>query len=198
MENTKQASRSGFSAAELTVCALFVALIAVGAFIKVPIPVCPFTLQYLFTVLAGALLGAKRGSLCVLVYVILGLIGLPIFAEGGGIWYIAKPTFGYLLGFAAGSYVTGKLIERMKTLNIKGLIAANFAGLMIVYAAGMVYYYIVCNFIIDTPIGLWPLFLYCFLLAVPGDICLCILAAFLTRRLRPQLASQGIIEGGNL
>ena len=55
----------------LVYCALFTALIAVGAFIKIPIPVVPFTLQYLFTMLAGILLGSRLGSLSVLAYMIL-------------------------------------------------------------------------------------------------------------------------------
>lgn len=84
----------------LVYCTLFTALIAVGAFIKIPIPVVPFTLQYLFTMLAGILLGSRLGSLSVLAYMILGLIGLPIFSEGGGIGYVFKPSFGYIIGFA--------------------------------------------------------------------------------------------------
>lgn len=63
-------------------CGLFTALIAVGAFIKIPIPVVPFTLQYLFTMLAGLLLGSRLGTLSVLSYMLLGLAGLPIFSEG--------------------------------------------------------------------------------------------------------------------
>ena len=76
---------------DMILCAMFVALIAVGAFIKVPVPVVPFTLQYLFTMLAGLLLGAKKGALTVGVYILLGLFGLPIFAQGGGIGYIFQP-----------------------------------------------------------------------------------------------------------
>ena len=91
----------------LVYCALFTALIAVGAFIKIPIPVVPFTLQYLFTMLAGILLGSRLGSLSVLAYMILGLIGLPIFSEGGGIGYVFKPSFGYIIGFCVGTFVTG-------------------------------------------------------------------------------------------
>lgn len=67
---------------------LFVALIAIGAFIKVPVPVCPFTLQLLFTTLAGLLLGANLGFISVFVYIVIGLIGIPIFTEGGGPGYI--------------------------------------------------------------------------------------------------------------
>ena len=76
---------------DLTLCALFVALIAAGAFIKIPVPVVPFTLQTLFTMLAGLLLGAKRGCTAVCIYIILGLMGLPIFASGGGPGYIFQP-----------------------------------------------------------------------------------------------------------
>ena len=53
------------------------------------------------------------------------------------------------------------------------------------YLFGMVYYGLISNFYLGTPIGLWPLFLYCFLLVVPGDIVLCILGAILAKRLRP-------------
>ena len=71
-------------------CGLFTALIAAGAFIKIPVPVVPFTLQYLFTMLAGLFLGSRRGMISVVAYMLLGLAGLPIFSEGGGIWYIFK------------------------------------------------------------------------------------------------------------
>ena len=169
----------------LTYCGLFVALIAIGAFIKIPVPVVPFTLQYLFTMLAGLLLGRRWGTMAVLTYVLLGLIGLPIFAEGGGLWYVFKPSFGYLIGFAIGTWLTAYLAEKNPRQKISHYLAANFAGLLIVYALGMVYYYIVCNYVINTPIALWPLFLYCFILAVPGDICLCIVAAFMVKRIKP-------------
>ena len=100
MKHTATRTRS------MVYCALFTALIAVGAFIRVPVPVVPFTLQYLFTMLAGLLLGSRRGAVSVAVYVLLGLAGLPIFTEGGGLGYIFKPSFGYLVGFCVGAYQT--------------------------------------------------------------------------------------------
>jgi biotin transport system substrate-specific component len=99
-----------------------------------------------------------------------------------------KPSFGYILGFIAAAYVTGKIVESVSHLTFGRILLANFAGLAIVYGVGMIYYYVICNFVINTPIGLWPLFLYCFLLAVPGDLCLCFLAAGLARRLKPVIA----------
>jgi Uncharacterized conserved protein len=179
--------KRGIRAQELVYCGIFTALIAVGAFIKIPVPVVPFTLQFLFTMLAGLLLGSRMGAVSVAVYMFLGLVGLPIFSEGGGIWYVLKPSFGYIIGFCVAAYVTGKMVEKMQKLTIAKYLLANFTGLFIVYAMGMIYYYVICNFVIHTPIGVWPLFLYCFFLAVPGDICLCILAAFLAKRLRPAL-----------
>lgn len=169
----------------LILCALFAALIVVGAFIRIPVPVVPFTLQYLFTMLAGLLLGKKRGVAAVGIYVGMGLLGMPVFAEGGGLSYILKPSFGYLLGFAAGAYVTGAIAGCEVRPGYRRLLCANFAGLMIVYAMGMAYYYLMSRFYLGNPIGLWPLFLYCFLLAVPGDIVLCILGAVLGKRLIP-------------
>lgn len=172
----------------MTLCAFFTVLIAVGAFIKVPIPVVPFTLQLFFTMMAGLLLGSRLGALSVGLYAVLGLTGLPVFADGGGFWYLLKPTFGYILGFILGTYVTGQMTENQESLTFSKILAANFAGLAIVYAMGMLYYYLISNFVIDAPIGLWPLFLYCFLLVVPGDICLCFLAAGMAKRLKPVIS----------
>ena len=168
-------------------CGLFTALIAVGAFIKIPIPVVPFTLQYLFTMLAGLLLGSRLGTVSVLSYMLLGLAGLPIFSEGGGLWYVFKPSFGYIIGFAVGTFA-----EHMEKKTIARYLLANLAGLFCVYAVGMIYYYIICNFVINTPIAAGPLFLYCFVLAVPGDIALSILGAVVAKRVRPVLAYEAV------
>lgn len=172
---------------QMTLCTLFAALIVVGTFIRIPVPMVPFTLQFLFTMLAGLLLGGRLGAVSVGVYIIMGLVGLPVFTEGGGIGYLLRPTFGYLIGFAIAAYVTGKMTERNENPTYRCLLGANFTGLAIVYGCGMVYFYLINRFYLENPIGLWPLFLYCFLLAVPGDILLCVLAAFLTKRLRPVL-----------
>ena len=96
----------------MILCALFAALIAVGAFIKIPVPVVPFTLQYLFTMLSGLMLGSKWGLAAVGIYIALGLAGLPVFAQGGGIGYVLQPSFGYIIGFALGAFVTGLIAQK--------------------------------------------------------------------------------------
>ena len=90
---------------QLILCAMFVALIAIGAFITIPIPIIPLTLQDLFVMLAGILLGPKWGALASLIYVFMGLAGLPVFTQGGGLAYVLKPSFGFLIGFSFCSWV---------------------------------------------------------------------------------------------
>lgn len=170
---------------DMILCSMFVCLIAAGAFIRVPVPLVPFTFQYLFTMLAGLLLGGKKGCISVCIYIILGLAGLPVFAQGGGLGYIFQPSFGYLIGFAAGAFVTGIIANKTKKPDYKRLFTANFMGLGIVYLFGMTYYYITSHLYTGTQIGLWPLFLYCFILAVPGDVFLCVAGAFLGKRMIP-------------
>jgi biotin transport system substrate-specific component len=174
-----------FSVHSMTLCAMFAVLITLGAYIKIPVPVVPFTLQLLFTTLAGLLLGSRLGAISVILYTAMGLAGLPVFASGGGPGYILEPSFGYMIGFAAGSWITGRIVEKKQTFSMKRILLANYTGLAIVYLFGMVYYYFICNYVINTPIGFWPLFLYCFLLAVPGDIVLCFVAALITKKLFP-------------
>lgn len=170
---------------DLILCALFTALIVVGTLVRIPIPVVPFTLQFLFTMLAGLLLGGKLGSISVIVYILMGIFGLPVFAEGGGIGYIFKPSFGYIIGFAVAAYITGTIANKKSKSSYKQLLISSFIGLFIVYLFGMAYYYLMSNFYLGKPIGLWPLFLYCFILAVPGDIILCILGTFIAKRMIP-------------
>ena len=170
---------------DMVLCGMFTTLIAVGAFLRIPIPVVPFTMQIFFTTMAGNLLGGRLGALSVGVYILLGLVGLPVFTQGGGIWYILKPNFGYLLGFLLATYVTGSIVERKQALSTGWVIAVNFLGMFLVFAVGLIYYYIICNYVINTPITVGMLFLHCFLLVAPGDSVLLLLAGPLTVRVKP-------------
>jgi len=86
--------------------ALFAVLTAVGAFVRVPLPV-PFTLQVPAALLAGVALGPWLGAASQLAYLAVGLLGLPVFAGGGGPGYVLSPTFGFLAGFVAGAWASG-------------------------------------------------------------------------------------------
>ena len=112
--------------------------------------------------------------------------------QGGGPGYIFQPSFGYIIGFAVAAYVNGKIANAKTHPSYRRLLGANFLGLFIVYAFGMIYYYVISNFYLNSPIGVGALFLYCFVLAVPGDIVLCIVAAIIGKRMIP------LIQGGRL
>lgn len=180
-------SQQTFTIKNQVLCALFTALIVVGAFLRIPIPVIPFTLQFLFTTLAGILLGPGLGAVSVLCYILLGLAGFPVFAAGGGIAYVLQPSFGYLIGFCLGAYVTGMIANRVPKPSLKRLLSANFSGLLIVYALGMAYCWIISRFYLGDDITVRTLLLYCFLLPIPGDLFICVVAAILGKRLLPIL-----------
>lgn len=176
---------------KLALCALFTTLIIAGAFIRIPVPLVPFTMQFFFTCLAGLLLGGKLGCACVCMYVFLGLTGLPVFTAGGGIAYVLQPTFGYLIGFAFGTLITGIIAEKGGTRpSYKRLFAAVFSGLAVVYVFGMSYVWLIGKFYLGNEIGFWALLLSCVLLCAPGDILLSVICVFVARRLMPILRAQ--------
>lgn len=107
------------STRDITYLSLFVALIYIGGLIKIPAEI-PFTLQTLCVMLAGALLGFKRSIICVITYIIMGLAGIPVFAGGGGLGYVMRPTFGYILAFLPAAALTGWVLGRSK----RGIAAA--------------------------------------------------------------------------
>ena len=96
----------------MTRVALFAALTAVGAFIRIPLGYSSITLQTFFTAMAGCVLGPWYGALSQLVYVALGLVGLPIFTQGGGIGYLMQPTCGFLIGLIPAAWVIGRIAGR--------------------------------------------------------------------------------------
>lgn len=171
---------------KIALVALFAALSAVGAFIRVPIPVLPFTLQLFFTTMAGLLLGGELGALSVVTYVMIGLLGVPVFTGGGGITYVFQPSFGYLLGFVAGAFVTGKLTETERPSFLRVLLAC-YAGLLAVYLIGVPYLYLVLRFNMQKTLAIDALILNYFLAFMPTDAIKMVLAAVVGHRLIPVL-----------
>lgn len=171
---------------ELVFCALFVALTAVGAFIQVPVPGMDyFTLQFFFVLMAGLLLGSKLGGIAVLTYVLIGLVGVPIFAAGGGIMYVLRPSFGYLIGFIVAAFITGLLAEMLSAKTFVKYFLACLSGFVACYGIGLVYKYFMLNLYVGEPTPFWIVFLDCFPLDMPGDLVLCIIASLVSIRLKP-------------
>ncbi len=167
---------------ELVLCAMFIALITAGTFIRIPIGNDVYTLQFLFTLLAGLVLGARLGALAVGAYVLMGLVGIPVFASGGGPGYILQPTFGYLLGFIVQAYACGKLSRMVEKPTLLRILGVNVIGMAIVYLFGLVWFYVVSNYVIAAPVSVWWVIFYCGILQVGPDFLLCLAAAGLARR----------------
>lgn len=165
---------------------MFTALITVGAFIQIPIMTVPFTMQFLFTNLAGILLGVKYGTLSLLLYLVLGLAGVPLFTKGGGIGYVFQPTFGYLIGFAVGAFVAALICSRGR-YSYKRLIVAGIVNLAIVYSLGMLYFDLLMRFYFGKPQdGAYILVNLC-LIFLPMDLIWCMVAAVVAKRILPLL-----------
>jgi biotin transport system substrate-specific component len=122
----------------LVYASMFGALTAVGAYISIPMFPVPLTLQSLITTLAGLLLGGPLAALSQVVYVLLGVIGLPVFAGGkAGLGVLLGPTGGYLFGFVLGAYVIGSLAHAKKNAGPAWLLMAIVAGHIMIYGLGV-------------------------------------------------------------
>ena len=146
---------------EMVLCALFIALITVGTFIRIPVGTDVYTLQFLFTLLAGLVLGGRLGAIAVVAYILLGLLGVPIFAAGGGPGYVLQPTFVYLLGFVLQAWFCGKYARSLRTISFRSLLAVNVGGMAIVYILGIGWFYLVSNYVLQAPIAFWTAPFFC-------------------------------------
>ena len=173
-------------AADIAECAIFVALMAASAYIQIPFPLMPLTFQTAVSVLAGLLLGAKKGTISMAVYLFLGLIGIPVFSAGGGIYYVLKPSFGYILGFVAAAAVAG-LIAGRAGLPLWRYVVAAIAAFLADYAIGIPYC-IVAAHLLGVK-DLVNLLIMGNLIYMPKDAVLCVLGAILARRVCPLIGT---------
>ncbi|HOV69625.1 MAG TPA: biotin transporter BioY [Clostridia bacterium] len=165
--------------------ALFAAMTTIGALYKIPIPgSVPVSLQFFFSALAGAALGAKLGALSQILYVVLGLIGLPIFTGGGGLSYIFMPSFGFLIGFVVFAFIVGLLLERLKEKSFLKVYLVMLAGMMSMYFIGLPYMYMILN-AGEKSASLTYVITHGFLVFLPADIIKTAAAALIAIRLKP-------------
>jgi biotin transport system substrate-specific component len=137
---TKSKSKSVMSPLTLVYSGMFAALMMIGANITAFAPFLvvggvPITLQTFFAILAGLILGSRRGALAMTVYMFIGLAGAPVFARfGGGFGTIISPTFGFIVSFILVAFIAGKIVE--KNGKLQGYIIAALAGMTVNYLFG--------------------------------------------------------------
>lgn len=166
----------------LTQIALAAALITVCAWITIPATVS-FTMQTFAVFTIAGLLGAKRGTLAVVVYIALGAFGLPVFSGfRGGIGVLAGNTGGYIVGFVFASLVCGLLLGRFGH-TVPALFLSMLAGLIVCYTFGSAWYYFLYTQNTGS-IGILWILTQCVFPFIPFDLAKIALAVFFVRRLR--------------
>ncbi len=176
---------------------LFAALICVSSFIILPIGPVPVTLQVFFIVLTGAVLGPKMGALSVVLWILLGTFGLPVFAGGkSGPMALLGPTGGYMPGFAICAWIVGLLTEKQTSSRLRiGL--AMVLGMIVAYAIGLAGFMASFALFLQKPmtvqqalaIAVYPFVLF--------DLAKIVLAAWMTPILRAAVCRAGLTEVRN-
>ena len=172
----------------LTRTALFAALTAAGAFIRVPLGYSSITLQFFFTAMAGCLLGPVWGPVSQAVYVALGLTGLPIFTQGGGLTYLLQPTCGFLIGLIPAAWVIGLLTVHRPPHPIRTALAC-LAGLAVLYAVGLPYMAVIMNQYMGKAMGFSAILWAGMLPFLPGDMLKIAVTAALAPLLQKRLSA---------
>lgn len=176
------AEKKKWTTRDMAYVGIFAVLIAVCAWISIPTTV-PFTMQTFGIFAAVGLLGGRRGSMAVLVYILLGAVGLPVFAGfSGGAGMLLSTTGGYIVGFWASALVYWLITAHMGTRPAV-MAMAMVAGLIACYALGTVWFMQVYAQSAG-PVGLMTALGWCVFPFVVPDLCKIALALWVSCKLR--------------
>lgn len=179
----------------LALAGLFAAVIAVSSWVSIPLPFSPvpLTLQTLAVLVAGGLLGRTWGPVCVLVYLLLGVVGVPVFSSfGAGPGVLFGPTGGYLFGFVVAAFVMGVAGDRVRARGDRGagrlgvLVAGAVAASVVVYAVGVPWLALV------TDVGVRAALAAGMVPYLAGDVVKAAAAVALVRSVDAALRAQGV------
>jgi biotin transport system substrate-specific component len=184
-----------FRTLDLTLAAMFVALMAFGSNITSLVPFMvvggvPITLQTFFAILAGAVLGSRLGAISMIVYALVGLVGVPVFAQfSGGFSTLISPTFGFIVSFVFTAYAVGKIVEKNRTL--PAFIIASLFGLVINYVIGTNWMYFAYKFWASAPEGFTYQMAWLWMVVpLPKDVILAVFAGIMAARLERTVLSK--------
>lgn len=171
----------------LVLCALFAALTAVLSQIAIPIQPVPINLATFSVFVAGGVLGAKRGVISQAIYVLLGAVGLPVFASfSGGMGILFGPTGGYIFGYIAAAWLVGILSARCRG-KIYWLALSMIGGLVLCYLLGTIW------FIVSSHTGFIESLFLCVIPFLPGDAAKIVVASLLVPVLQKALSRTGTV-----
>lgn len=145
--------------------------------------IVPFSLLPFVALLAGGLLGARLGALSMGIYVLMGVLGLPVFEKPpfGGLAYILSPTFGFLLGFIVAAFVTGLILEGHLDAGPMRYSLAMLLGVMVIYAIGLPYLYVILNYAMGESFNVLQIIMLFFVPFIGLDLLKALAAGVLVR-----------------
>ena len=174
--------KKGFTTQDITYIGLFTVLIAICSWISIPTTV-PFTLQTLGVFLTIGLLGGKRGTISIIIHIVLGAVGLPLFAGfSGGVGIIMGNTGGYILGFLFTGLIMWA-IEKLFGNSYLTLAVSMVIGLIVCYAVGTLWFITVYTQNTGS-IGVISVLGLCVFPFIIPDLIKIIVALYLTKRLK--------------
>ena len=185
------------STSAITRVALMAAVTAVAAQIAIPIFPVPFTLQVLAVVLSGFLLGSRYGALAQAIYVLVGAVGVPVFAEfSGGLGRVLGPTGGYLVAYPIAAAVAGLAAPTVaRATRRRALWVGSFwgcAGLAVIYAIGATWLAVVTDLPLAVAVAQGVL------IFVPFDLIKVALAVLVAAASAPAIAMPGTRRSGRV
>lgn len=173
---------------------LFAALLTVSAQVAIPIGPVPVILQILFVLLAGAVLGKRVGMASIAVWVMLGLFGLPVFAQGkAGAAVLIGPTGGYIFGYFVCAYIVGYVAEHFE-LTYKTMAVAMFVGLVMIYGIGLLGFMLSFQYVLHKAMTWQQAINLAVLPFLPFDLLKLVIAIYCGVRIRRALLKAGLIE----
>ncbi len=166
--------------------ALFVGIIIISAFIKIPVGPVPIALTFFSVNTISLITDTKIAFLSVLSYILIGLLGLPVFSFGGGVGYILTHSFGYLLGFLIVPVISGALKKKTffkSNLYLK-YILISIINIFCIYLAGSVYAYFLSLIYFDTKVEIFNILYFYVLIFIPGDAFSIFVSSYIAKRLK--------------
>lgn len=176
---------------DITLVALMVALLAICSQLSIPIQPVPITLQTLAVLMIGFLLTPRNAFLAGAVYLLAGIIGLPVFAGfSGGYQSVMSPAFGFIISFGIAAAVGAYYLNQSDGRSLKQMIIASLIMTVVIYAIGLPYMAVILNGVMGAGMTFNQILMAGIIPFIPGDLIKLAFAVVLAKQLRPRLITK--------
>ncbi len=176
----------------MVLASLFAALLSISSYIYIPIGPVPHTLQVFVVLLSGLVLGSRWGGTSVLLWIMIGVFGVPVFAQGkAGAAVLLGPTGGFLFGFMVCAVIIGWITEK-KQLTFTQSLLSMMIGLVVIYGIGMIGFMMSFKYFLHKPMTWEKAVSLAVVPFLPFDIIKAVGAAYVGVRVKRALAKTGL------